>query len=201
MQRFFVSKSLAEDMAQLLARSTECDTLTMQWYAHRVPVLGGNCTMAMEANSRYCMVFHEMSDFGRFPSIFRDRLSREVLAVCQTSGSTTYFLADLVKESCRDCCFSLGLDYSISADIYDAARHLQTIVEELGGFPVAGVSEFTVGISLNQQVLPHLSQAKPTSALSAFRDYWLQKLAFAASNNAKSSFDQHWPSSAAPYRK
>ena len=168
---------------------------SMRWFAHSVPLLNGNGTMVMEAQSRYCMVFHNLiaKDFDHFPELFADRLFREVIALCQLSGINNTRLGQLVKQSCTDFQFSLGLDYSISADVYDAARHLQTIVEDLGGYPVVGVTEFGLGIKLNQEPLPHLSDNKPTSALDAFRAFWMQTLETAASETTITGVNKHWP--------
>lgn len=194
MQQIFMSKTLAEAMIMHVTTGPRRLTGTMCWFAHLVPVINGSCTMLMEAESRYCIVFHNLTTagFSQFPLIFRDRLAREVQALCQTTGNTSKRLIKLVRHSARECRFGIGLDYSISADVYDAARHLQKIVEDLGSFPVIGVTEFGLGIKLNREVLPHLGNGE-TTALDAFRRYWLDGLKALPSALANGSFNEHWP--------
>lgn len=172
-----MSKTLAEAMRMHLITNPRRTPGTMCWFAHLVPIVNGSCTMLMEAESRYCMIFHDLTalDFSQFPLIFRDRLGREVQALCQTAGGTSKRLAELVRCASSECEFGIGLDYSISADVYDAARQLQNIVEGLGNFPIVGVTEFTLGVRLNREVLPHLCNGE-TTALDAFRNYWLHGL-------------------------
>lgn len=162
----------------LLPHSAKADPV-MSWYAHWVPVLGGDCTMVMEAKTRYCMVFHNLTadDYNNFVDIFRKRLAREVSALCQAQGANNTRLLNLVKRYNAQCEFSLGLDYSISGDVYDAARHLQNLVEGLGGFPVVGVTEFGLGIKLNQELLPQPGEDQAQSPLDAFREFWLHQAA------------------------
>lgn len=178
MQHFFVSKTLAEAMAVHFVPHGSKPDMAMSWYAHWVPVLDGSCTLVMEARTRYCMVFHNLTpeDYENFVVLFRKRLWREVAAVCQARGTVRQRLSDSVKRHSAQFEFSLGLDYSISGDVYDAARHLQNLVDDLGGFPMVGITEFGLGIKLNQEVLRQKDEEQSQAPLAAFRQLWLDQL-------------------------
>lgn len=195
MQQFFISKTLAEDMAGRVDPRTARQIGAMCWYGHWVPLAGGGFTMLMEVETRYCMLFHNLSakDYQRFGSIFAARLWREVLALCQTKGPNRTRLGDLVKSSCAEMQFGLGLDYGMSNDVYAAARRVQGMVEELGGYPTVGATEFGLGIKLNQEALSTSEEASPSSALDAFRMLWLQKLERITSESTITAVNKHWP--------
>jgi len=36
------------------------------------------------------------------------------------------------------------MDYSVSGELFEVTCALQTLLEELGGFPVPGITEFTL---------------------------------------------------------
>lgn len=178
MLNFFVSKALSEAMAPHLSSQPVRTLGTMRWFAHSVPVSGGHCTLLMEDRTRYCSIFHNLksADFVRFPELFRNRLRKEVTALCQQPPQAAQQLDEIVQRSCADYQFSLGLDYDASADLFDSARELQAIIEELGGYPVIGVTEFGIGIKINQRSRVALHEKREFTPLHEFRQFWLSKL-------------------------
>jgi hypothetical protein len=128
------------------------------------------------------MVFQNlpMKDFGQFSQQFCDRHTKEVVTLCQVKGAEREKLAALTQKSCDEVQIGMGLDYNISADLYDASRNLQRIVENLGGYPILGVTEFSLGIKLNQEVLHKRSKSgtklETVNALDVYREFWLARL-------------------------
>ncbi|MDA1302312.1 MAG: hypothetical protein O2868_19840 [Proteobacteria bacterium] len=76
MIQIHTSKALAADLKAQLAE-VPAGPGAMQWYAHRVYVLRCKCVVAMEAQSRYAMIFTGLTkpDFEMFPELFLERLA------------------------------------------------------------------------------------------------------------------------------
>lgn len=195
MQQFFVSKTLAAEMTDRVDPRTARQLGSMCWYGHWVPVADGGFTLLMEVETRYCMVFHNLTkhDFLRFEQLFSARLWREVLALCQLKGVGSERMGKLIKAACSDMQFGLGLDYGMSNHVYEAVTRLQAAVASLGGYPVVGVTEFGLGIKLNQEHQATSEHTDSPTALNAFRELWLRKLHQVTSESTITAVNKHWP--------
>lgn len=174
MLTFTISKALSEAVALDPSPRPLPNSPGLHWWAHWVPVLDQGCALLMHEQTRYCMVFFELNDAPAkgFAPLFVHRLHREVLAICQPMHSVSERLHTTIDLSCRPYQFRVSLDYTASADLFDAAQILQNLMSELGRYPVPGMTEFTLGIKLNQR-LAERRQQNPKTALDSFRQFWL----------------------------
>ncbi len=99
MLQFYLSKTLASDMSHSLGEPLAAIPGAMQWYGHRVTVFGRTYVLIMELQSRYCMLFSNLTelDFENFNQLFVDRLWRKTVSICSFEAK---FKA--VKESTAD---------------------------------------------------------------------------------------------------
>lgn len=204
MLHVFVSKTLNDVLSQHLVAKPKSLAEASRWYAHLVPVIGGECTLLMDGLTRYSVVFYNLTpaDYARFPELFLARLQREITGVCQTEGTLAKRLMFLVKNECYPMQFSLGLNYEISADVYDASRHLQSLIETLGGLPAIGVTEFGLGVKLNQQSLASsgaFGDIATTTPLRVFAHYWADQLDQFMSNSTITSKPPKRPENVLPF--
>lgn len=185
MLTFTVSKALAEAMTLNPPPRPQATTTGLHWWAHWVPVLDRHCVLLMHEQTRYCMVFFELNEIcaARFLPLFAQRLHQEVLAVCQPMPSVSKRLHTIVASVCSLHQFRVSLDYTASADIFDASQILQNLMNELGDYPVPGMTDFTLGIKLNQR-LAEQRQQNAQAALNQFRQFWLDLSASGLSKRA-----------------
>lgn len=174
MLTFTVSKTLSEAMGLNPATPSGAVDPELHWWAHWVPVQDQHFVLLMHEPTRYCMVFFEPDSSGKqeFFSLFSERLPREVHAVCQPLPKVSERLRSSMARACKTHQFRISLDYAASADLFDAARALQTLLEKLGKFPVPGMTEFSLGIKVNQ-LLGSQQQNNPQNRLDQFRQFWL----------------------------
>src|SRR3972149_4411746 len=116
MVQIYMSKTLAADLAGHLTEAPR-NPGAMQWYAHRVHVLRHKCVIVMEAESRYAIVFTGLTkpDFQRFPDLFRDRLIREALSICQLHDDQSAKLDALAMVVTESVQILPGSDRSVQA--------------------------------------------------------------------------------------
>ncbi len=176
MLHFFVSQGLSERIPSLLSPTINTPGL-MQWYGHLVPTAFGEFVIFMEAKSHYCLLHSVVTDkhLAELPSLFKHRLYREVVALTQSDDKLAKRIKITVQEICKSTQFSVGMDYSVSGELFEVTCALQTLLEELGGFPVPGITEFTLASHINRvsRDTEIMGFAPP---MEAFRRYWLTKL-------------------------
>lgn len=171
------SKALTVDlMGQIM--ETAHDPRAMQWYAHRVYVLRRKCVIVMEAQSRYAMVFAalEKPDFQRFQDIFRDRIIREALSICQLEDEMGQLgtLALTVSESVQ---LLPGYDRSVQAHINEVARELNWMARDIGRLPADDGEEFSFGLRVNQTPRQRKGDKDFFLPLDELRAFWRGLLA------------------------
>ena len=182
MIQIHTSKALAAD---LKAHLTEVPSGpgAMQWYAHRVYILRRKCVIAMEAQSRYAMVFTGLTkpDFERFPELFMDRLMREALSICQLDDEQSEHLAALVMLLGESIQISPGSDRSVQAHINDVARELDWMSHDIGYLPEQASHEFNFGLRVNQMLRKRKGDKDYFYPLEELRGFWLGLLGHVAS--------------------
>lgn len=189
MIQFFLSNILAVDMAMHLAEPPLDDSIhtqgqaelerrqpasllpAMTWYAHRVTVGGHQCIITMEATTRYAMVFCGMraADFECFPSLFQERLWREIFGVCEgiPEGDMNQ-LSAIVLNICEQQCYQAGHDRSVTAHIKQVAGQLEFMYHNGEALPVDRQAAFNFGVGINKTVRKRRGE----------KDYFLPEEAF-----------------------
>lgn len=153
----------------------------MQWYAHRVYVLCRKCVIAMEAQSRYAMVFSGLTkpDFEKFPELFLDRLMREALSICQLADEQSEHLAALIMLLGEP--IQPGSDRSVQAHINDVIRELDWMAHDIGYLPKQASHEFNFGLRVNQMLRKRKGDKDYFYPLEELRGLWLGLLGHVAS--------------------
>ena len=144
MLQFHLSKTLAKQMQSLLVPAPDIRPEGMQWYAQGISLLGEQCILAIEAHSRYLMVFCNLpiTELENFPLLFRERLWREVIAVCLLEDKQAQeTLGELAQQITR-----LPLPAGVSVSLY--TRHKWLIDR-----PLAELSELHDGTGFSFEVV------------------------------------------------
>lgn len=174
MIQIHASKALSADLKPLLAEAPPSPG-AMQWYAHRVQVLRRKCVIVMEEQSRYAMVFTGLTkpDFARFPEIFRDRLIREALSICQLDDAQTSQLEELALLVTESVQIMPGSDRSVQTHINEVARDLDWMTHEIGYLPEDDGQEFSFGLRINETPRTRRGEKGYFFPLRRMRDFWL----------------------------
>lgn len=178
MIQFHLSKTLSKDLAMHLGQAQAANASAMQWYAHRVTVLRRKCIIAMEWQSRYCMVFCGLTKnaFSQFPEIFADRLWREAVSLCQLDEHGSEKLVALVDMLSAEQHFQTGSDRSVQAHINDVAWHLKNMAEQIGHLPESPEDAFGFGVQMNDWLRKCKSDKDYFKPIEVFQDFWLGML-------------------------
>ncbi|WP_139349844.1 DUF6933 domain-containing protein [Thioalkalivibrio denitrificans] len=169
-----VSRALSTDLKRFLVQAP-VNLQAMQWYAHRVHVLGRKCVIAMEARSRYAIVMTGLrkADFDQFPTLFHDRLWREAVTICNLDEVRSERLAGLVDLVAQPVEIITGFDRSVLAHIRDVVWVLEDKAQEVGSLPGSAAEEFAFGLYVNET--PRFRGGDPESIypLKVMRGFWL----------------------------
>lgn len=200
MLQFHLSKTLSEDMTMHLSAGQPMIGGALQWYAHRVTVLRRKCVIAMEWQSRYCMVFAGMTkaEFQNFPEIFTDRLWREVASICQLDDGQTEKLAALANMVAEEQVYQSGSDRSVQAHINDVAWHLGYEANQAGYLPEKPEEAFGFGIKMNEWLRKRKDDKDYFVPVEVFRDCWLGMLEHM---DAQSAQDKPYLAEVVPLRR
>lgn len=174
MLQLHCTKALAQDLQSHLVE-VPVEAGAMQWYAHRTTLMRRKCVVAMEAQSRYAMLFTGLTkaDFRQFPQLFRDRLVVEALSICQPNDQQAgklELMATLVAEPID---VLAGYDRSVLAHINEVVRELGWMVQGVGALPRDDEDEFTVGLRVNQMLRRRKSDQDYFYPLQQMRGFWL----------------------------
>ncbi len=203
MIQFHLSKDLAIDLAIQPQASTDTDPGAMHWYAHRVTISRRKCVIAMEQQSRYAMVFCGLTkqDFVQFPSLFQERLWREVCVITQLEeplpAADVELLPDLALSLCAEQHYQPGHDRSVTSHINQVKEHLEAAVLYDGyPLPVDDDDALQFGIQTNQMLRKCKGDKDYFVPLQVFGDFWLGLLQHL--NGEHSSSDQAHTENAQP---
>ena len=174
MIQIHTSKALAADLkSHLIEMPTNPGA--MQWYAHRVYILRRKCVIAMEARSRYAIVFTGLTkpDFERFTDFFLDRLMREALSICRLNDEQSGHLAVLIMLLGESVQITAGSDRSVQAHINEVARELHWMSHDIGYLPEHDSHEFNFGLRVNQMLRKRKGDKDYFYPLEKLREFWL----------------------------
>ncbi|PPC78082.1 hypothetical protein C4K68_07475 [Pokkaliibacter plantistimulans] len=181
MLQFHLSKTLAKQMQSLLVPAPDIRPEGMQWYAQGISLLGEQCILAIEAHSRYLMVFCNlpMTELENFPLLFRERLWREVIAVCLLEDKQAQeTLGKLVDQLSEQQVYQQGYDASINVHLQQAIRSLESEAQQLGRLPQTPEEEFNFGLRSNSHPTRYKGQHQPFQPVRIFADGWLGMLEY-----------------------
>ncbi len=179
MQQFFISQGLAERIPQAVHPAPSVATEALTWYGHVVPTSSGQFFVFMEHTTRYCLVVHEdnvnaQSEQTRIGRMIQPFLIQTVIELTGVSDKIGKRISVLIDEMCQTSMVNVGLDYAISADLFDVACQLQIVIEDLGGYSAETLSEVNLAYHLNQNS-EHGALAGSTP-LDRFKTLWIEKL-------------------------
>jgi len=124
----------------------------MQWILHVVKLLDKNCVVAMEVNTRYSMIFTDVSevDSELFVKRFIVRLVTEMCIMFDLSFENIQsYVDDFVEQHAQALVCQRG-NRSVQSHINDVVWHLSTQVEKTGKLP-ADINELiNLGVFVNQ---------------------------------------------------
>lgn len=124
----------------------------MQWVLHVVELLGKNCVVAMEVNTRYSMIFTDVNevDAELFVKRFIVRLVTEMCIMFDLSFEYIQSYVDDFVEQYPQALVCQRGDRSVQSHINDVVWHLSTQVEKTGKLP-ADINELiNLGVFVNQ---------------------------------------------------
>lgn len=129
------------------------NTPSMIWFAHIIEIQGVRCIITVEQKTRYAMVFCGLSDndLTHFNDIFKDRLWREVFAICHEGNEQIIqYLARHIISLCEEQSYQGGYDRSIHGLVRLIAADLETRVYDSGlGLPIDSGDAFEFGVEIN----------------------------------------------------
>ncbi|MFP8966951.1 DUF6933 domain-containing protein [Pokkaliibacter sp. CJK22405] len=181
MIQIYLSKALAGNMKPILSAELDIQPDGMHWYAHLVTLPQGRCVLAMEEYSRYVMLFTDVDfdDISHFPELFRERLWREVLAVCMLDdNSTKDVLGALVDQLSIQQVYRQGYDASVMAHLRDVSQHLEEETKKLGHLPRSQEDAFNFGLRVNDVERHRGGSSRGFRPLQLFSESWLGMLEF-----------------------
>lgn len=199
MMQIHVSKRLGQTIKPLLAPAGPPDMQALQWYAHLVTVAGSDCVIAMEQQSRYALVFCDLSrrELAGFPGLFKDRLWREVALLAQLESPLAKrdlaFLIELAAGIGGRQSYSLGTDSSVLSHIRQVKDQLEYMVyDEDLPLPVAADDAVRFGLSVNDTVRTRKSSRDWFVPLEVFRDFWLGLLEHVSQVHPRPPLERHY---------
>lgn len=176
MQHFYVSQGLAEQLPTLLTATVRHQPAVLRWYGHLVPTISGTFAVFMEDQTRYSLVMQNPpSQPQPFHDAFLAHLQQAVFWLTQVNARTAKRVAISLHELATPMQFSVGLDYAVSADLFDLACQLQFLLEDQPLVTNLSLAEAELARRLNfmsrvngagQEVLP----------VESFRAFWCRRL-------------------------
>ena len=177
MQHFSVSQGLTEKLPELIVPTFSRNaTVELYWFGHIVPTVGGDYAVFMEDSSRYCLVMHQPPQHSHeFRRAFFKLLHQSVRWLTQVNAKTAKRVELSIADVCRDLSFSVGLDYSVSADLFDIACQLQLFLEQSSSIPGSSQAEHDLAQHLNYTTRIN-SQSQEVLPVESFKLYWCRTL-------------------------
>lgn len=199
MMQIHVSKRLGQTLKPLLAPAGQPDLQALQWYAHLVTVADADCVIVMEQQSRYALIFCDLSrrELANFPDMLKDRLWREVALLAQLESPLAKrelaFLIELAAGIGGRQSYSLGTDSSVLSHIRQVKEQLEYLVyDEALPLPVAADDAVRFGLAVNDTMRSRKSTRDWFVPLEVFRDFWLGLLDHVSQAQAKIAPERHY---------
>ena len=124
----------------------------MQWVLHVVTLLDKNCVVAMEVNTRYSMIFTDVTEIDSelFVKRFIVRLVTEMCIMFDLSFEKIQsYVDDFVSQHPQALICQRG-DRSVQTHINDVVGHLNTQVDKTGKLPEDINELINLGVFVNQ---------------------------------------------------
>lgn len=146
----------------------------MQWVLHVVTLLDSHCVVAMEVNTRYCMIFTNVTDVDSelFVKRFIVRLVTEMCIMFDLSFDHIQSYVDaFVKEHPQALLCQRG-DRSVQSHINDVVWHLTHQVERTDKLPTDINELINLGVFVNQLLRKTSLTKDYFYPYESMRTYW-----------------------------
>ncbi len=180
MMQIYLSKLLSHRMSAHLSPQRSIDRRALQWYAHQVTVAGTECVIVMEQQSRYALVFCALknADLEDFPSLFRERLWREMAVITQLEAQLKEedlaFLIELAASIAQQQSYQSGGNRSVMSHILQVKEHLEHLVcSQQLALPVNHDDSVRYDLLVNAQRRKRKEDQDYFVPLDVFSSFWL----------------------------
>lgn len=151
---FYLSANTAKDMGitDFASTSGDHDEFSRHWYLHRVILERRKIFIAMEAHTRYAMIFCGVTKpvLAKFPILFADYLWRHIVSLCAVDDADFGHIRSMAASMCAENVYYKGLNKSVQAHIKDAAHQLEYDLYRYG-FPDDPGKEFFLSMGAPQK--------------------------------------------------
>lgn len=180
---FHLSANAAEDLgiSEFVPPSGDHDEFSRHWYIHRVTIERRKIFLAMEAHTRYAVIFCCVTKptLRKFPVLFADSLWRHIVSLCEVPDADFGHIKQMVITMCGNMIYHKGLNKSIQAHIKDAARQLEYDLSRYG-FPDDPGKEFFLSVKVNKMLRTRYGEKRYILPLEEFQRLWCETLAVPA---------------------
>ncbi|MDL2316091.1 hypothetical protein LJC59_03305, partial [Desulfovibrio sp. OttesenSCG-928-A18] len=126
---FYLSANAAKDVTspEFAPATGDHNEFSGHWYIHRVVIESRKCFVAMEAHTRYAILFCGLTKpvLKNFPLLFADYLWRHIVSLCAVDDADFGHIKAMASKMCAEVVFHKGLNRSIQAHIKDVAHQLE----------------------------------------------------------------------------
>lgn len=180
---FYLSANAMKDMAHLDVIPTpgDHDEFSRHWYIHRVVIERRKCFIAMEAHTRYAMLFCGLTKpvLKNVPLLFADYLWRHIISLCAVDDADFGHIRAMASKMCAEVVYHKGLNRSIQAHIKDVAHQLEWDINRYG-FPEDPGKEFFMSMKANKVPRRRYGEKGFIIPLEEFQRLWCEILGVVA---------------------
>lgn len=109
---FYLSANTAKDMGitDFASTSGDHDEFSRHWYLHRVILERRKIFIAMEAHTRYAMIFCGVTKpvLAKFPILFADYLWRHIVSLCAVDDADFGHIRSMAASMCAENVYYKG---------------------------------------------------------------------------------------------
>ncbi len=179
---FYTSGNASKDIGidKFVEPTGDHDEFSRHWYIHRVMVERRKCFIAMEAYTRYAMLFCGMTKpfLNKFSLFFADYLWRHIVSLCAVEDASFSRIKAMASNMCADSVYHKGLNRSIQAHIKDVAHQLEWDIHRYG-FPGDPGKEFFMSMQANKVPRSRYGEKGFIIPLDEFQRLWCEILGVA----------------------
>ncbi len=176
---FYLSANTAKDMGitDFASTSGDHDEFSRHWYLHRVILERRKIFIAMEAHTRYAMIFCGVTKpvLAKFPILFADYLWRHIVSLCAVDDADFGHIRSMAASMCAENVYYKGLNKSVQAHIKDAAHQLEYDLYRYG-FPDDPGKEFFLSMNVNKMLRTRHGEKRYIVPLEEFQRLWCEIL-------------------------
>lgn len=185
---FHLSANAAKDLgvSNFIPVPGDHEEFSKHWYIHRVILERRKCLIAMEAHTRYALVFCSVTKpvLNKFPLLFADCLWRHIVSLCEVADSDFGHIRALAANMCTEAVYHKGLNRSVQAHIKDVAHQLEWDLSRYG-FPTDPGQEFYLCLKANQTPRTRYGEKGFVIPLEEFQRLWCEILGVAPAKNER----------------